>query len=190
MVRFGLWVVLGFGSLAVLLGACVSSEVTQTGPKQAAKPEGCEVTIFPSTTPDHEWTDLATAESRCHFSMGRTACIDELREKVCETGGDTLYGLKDGRQGEDIIVIGTIALKTGSNREKSGETSPHEPVGGEKATAGTCDPPCSPGYACKEGQCAAVCNPPCGPGSRCNQQRSCEPIAATTSAAEEQPTKP
>jgi hypothetical protein len=31
----------------------------------------------------------------------------------------------------------------------------------------TCDPPCSPGYACESGVCTAQCNPPCSPGYAC-----------------------
>ena len=41
---------------------------------------------------------------------------------------------------------------------------------------GSCDPPCSPGYRCKEGECIAVCNPSCSPGFTCNQRRICEPL--------------
>jgi hypothetical protein len=36
-----------------------------------------------------------------------------------------------------------------------------------------CDPPCSPGYACKSGVCTALCNPPCDQGMVCRQDRTC-----------------
>ena len=51
---------------------------------------------------------------------------------------------------------------------------PVTPVAPAPAADG-CDPPCSPGYRCEQGQCAAVCNPPCSPGMRCNQERVCAP---------------
>jgi hypothetical protein len=181
MVRFCKSVALG--SLAVFCAACVSSEVTPVGPTRPAKPEGCEVKIFPSTTPDYEWTDLATVESACHHTRGRNACIDELRKQVCEAGGDTLYGLKDGRGGEAIIVIGTIALKTGGDRPKTGGTPSREVASSAHATSSSCEPPCSPGYACKERVCIALCNPPCGPGFHCNQQRTCEPTQESPTTA-------
>lgn len=38
-----------------------------------------------------------------------------------------------------------------------------------------CNPPCSPGYDCQNGQCAALCNPPCSPGYVCAQDRTCQP---------------
>jgi hypothetical protein len=41
--------------------------------------------------------------------------------------------------------------------------------------AETCDPPCSPGYACQSGRCNAVCNPPCEEGAICRQDRTCGP---------------
>jgi hypothetical protein len=40
-------------------------------------------------------------------------------------------------------------------------------------TVDTCDPPCSPGYACELGVCTALCNPPCDNGMVCRQDRTC-----------------
>lgn len=173
----------GFG---LLFGACVRSEVTYTGAaKYPARSVGCEIKVFPSTTPDYKWEDLATVEAKCHFTHGRTACVDELKTRVCELGGDTLYGLKDGKSGEYSIVIGTVGHRNDSPLateaiSKTGETPPAvaksegEGASAAPAPAASCDPPCSPGYKCSEGQCLALCNPPCGEGMRCNQQRICE----------------
>lgn len=192
MFRFGLSVG-GCAGFGLLIGACVGSEVTYTGAaKYPAKAVGCEVNVFPSTTPDYKWTDMASVEAHCHFTQGRTACVNELKKRVCELGGDTLYAFKDGRSGEAIIVIATVGHREeGSVSEavsKSGGTPPPVKGEGEAASASAassdapappagCDPPCSPGYKCSENQCLALCNPPCGEGMRCNQQRMCESTA-------------
>jgi hypothetical protein len=176
----------GFRILAGLIGvlvlpSCVNSEVTYTGKNTyPARAEGCSVNIFPSTTPDYGWEDLATVRSSC--SLGRSDCIEELKRKTCELGGDTLYGFKDGMVGDVSVVIGTVALKTGEAQKKVGETAPkQEPAAPAPApVAVQCSPPCSPGYECQGTTCIALCNPACGPGMTCNQQRMCEP---TTQAA-------
>ena len=150
------------GAWLLLCLDCVSSEVTYTGAaKYPAKPRGCAIEVFPSTTPAHEWEDLATVEARCHTGLqGRTACIDELKAQACGLGGDSVYALKDGVQGEYSIVIGTIA------RHKDGAAK------SEIAKVG--DTPCSPGYKCAEAQCIAVCNPACDEGMFCNKHRICQ----------------
>jgi hypothetical protein len=176
------WVLAG---LLLSTGACVQSEVTMTGAKHAKKGGGCEIKIFPSTTPEYKWEDIATIEARCSGILGRTACIDELKRRTCDVGGDTLYGLKDGQDGNGLIVIGTVAIRGDGlpPSSKAGAVAPTgglppkpsvEPVAAASSTSGSCDPPCSPGYRCTDGQCLALCNPPCGDGMRCNQQRMCE----------------
>lgn len=45
------------------------------------------------------------------------------------------------------------------------------------APAAECNPPCSPGYACERGVCAALCNPACGEGMTCRSDRVCVPSA-------------
>lgn len=56
-------------------------------------------------------------------------------------------------------------------------------TGGESAapstpavTAHGCNPPCSPGYDCENGECMPLCNPPCGEGMQCGQDRVCTPV--------------
>lgn len=182
MSRFGQSIV----GVGLLVSACVGSEVTYTGVKHPSKPEDCPVKIFPSTTPEYKWEDIASVKAYCHAWQGRTACIDELKKTTCQAGGDTLYGFKDGKEGENLVVIGTAALQTGAGREKTGGEPPKAPAElaapAQKEVAATasssCEPPCSPGYRCEASQCIAVCNPPCGEGMRCNQQRMCESAAA------------
>jgi hypothetical protein len=177
-----------FGFL-LLTGACVSSEVTVTGAKHASRVSGCDIKIFPSTTPDYKWEDIATVKARCHSVVGRNGCIDELKNRTCDLGGDTLYGLKDGEDQNSSIVIGTVAVrsdpsastpkarevaKTGGEPPKPSSEPAAPPVSASSPASSSCDPPCSPGYRCTDGQCLALCNPPCGEGMRCNQQRMCE----------------
>ncbi len=165
-----------------LLFACVTSEVSRIGKAQyPPKAKGCPVEVFPSTTPDYQWTDIASVESRCHFANGRDACITELKDKTCELGGDTLYGFKDGKAGEYSIVIGTVGVRKPGDHPKSGGTAPKSSA----SPPDGCSPPCSPGYRCEKSECVALCNPPCGAGMRCNQQRVCEsdpPKPSTDSA--------
>lgn len=47
----------------------------------------------------------------------------------------------------------------------------------------SCDPPCSPGYACESGVCKALCNPPCDNGMICRQDRTCGPPSVATPPA-------
>jgi hypothetical protein len=169
------------GCVALCITACVSSEVSRVSEaKYASRPKGCPVKVFPATTPEYNWDDIASVKARCHFTQGRDACIAELRDQACSLGGDTVYGFTDGVQGEYTIVIGTVAISKPGTHAKSGETPPKPPV--VAAEVDGCTPPCSPGYACQNSQCIALCNPPCPSGSRCNQQRVCESMAPATPA--------
>jgi hypothetical protein len=168
-------------AIAICLAACVTSEVSRiSDTKYPPHEKGCPISIFPATTPDYNWSDIASVKARCHFTNGRDACITELRDQACSAGGDTLYGFTDGVEGEYTIVIGTVAIRKPGAHAKVGEAPPKP----QAATPGEeCSPPCSPGYACQNNQCIALCNPPCAAGSRCNQQRVCESMAPATPPA-------
>jgi hypothetical protein len=169
------------GCAAICATACVSSEVSRISDvKYPPQPKGCPVKIFPSTTPDYNWNDIASVKARCHFTHGRDACITELRDQACSVGGDTLYGFSDGAQGEYTIVIATVAISKPGAHSKVGETPPKPQA---SAQDDGCSPPCSPGYACQSTQCVALCNPPCTSGARCNQQRVCESMAPAPPAS-------
>lgn len=43
------------------------------------------------------------------------------------------------------------------------------------APAPTCDPPCSPGFACEGTTCKPLCNPACAATQICGANRTCEP---------------
>lgn len=174
------------GGVVALSTACVGSEVTYTGKtKYPAKPETCSIEVFPSTTPDRSWEDLATVEAQCHNWFGRSSCIEHLKKRACELGGDVIYDLKDGKGKEHHIVIATVARSNGDSKriaKKGGSPNRTESESEAEAPAvkaSGCNPPCSPGYECKDSTCSAVCNPACSEGMRCNQQRSCEPVSSS-----------
>jgi len=150
--------------LVSLLVACVGAEVSPiNGKKYPSKPENCEVTEFPSTTPSYPWEDIATVRAYCNV---RNQCLEKLRAEVCEAGGDTIYSYNDLVTRTNYTVVATVARRTGA--KPVAKTSSVPP-------AGECDPPCSPGYRCQSGQCIALCNPPCGEGMTCAQDRTCQP---------------
>jgi hypothetical protein len=158
---------------ALLAGACVSSEVATIGPQRAARPEGCPVEVFPATTPPYPVVQLASARAKCHFTVGRNACIDELRKQACAAGADTVFAFQEGLWGEYTVIAATLAARSG---ERPPQSAPAKgpPVGGAAEAEG-CSPICSPGFACKAGACVPQCNPPCEAGTVCSRKRVCEP---------------
>ncbi len=166
-----------FASLFVL--GCVKSEVTTIGDPMPPLAEGCPVAVFPATTPNYQWKDIASAQATCSNMAGRTTCIERLKKDTCEAGGDTLYGFVEGRQRDAIIVTATIAHRTGAPVAVSGPTPPGSPAtppaGQPQLAAETCSPPCSPGYQCQATTCVAQCNPTCSAGSHCANDRTCQP---------------
>jgi len=180
----------GFGRLAVavavLAGACVDSEVTQIGAQRPSRPPGCPVEIFPSTTPPYPFAEVASARAKCHFTYGRTACIDELRRQACVAGADTVFGFSEGVRGEFTMISATLAARTGA--------APSPPVAAARPPGPPpgvdCNPICSPGFACSAGQCVPQCNPPCEAGEVCSRKRTCEPAAGKLEPAKAGGTAP
>src|ERR1041384_3537450 len=131
-------------------GCLVNSETTYlSATKYPAKPVGCPVEVFPSTTPGGKWEDLATIESQCSNLVGRKGCVEELKQETCKLGGDVVYDFKDGllKSGGNIIIA-TVARRTES---RVGEASPPNggtppaPAPSAAAPPVGCAPPCSPG---------------------------------------------
>jgi hypothetical protein len=159
----------------ICLGAigCVSSEVSRLSDQRfQARTPNCRVKFFPSTTPDYPWQDIASVSTKCHAVKGREGCIEELRQKACQEGGDTVYDFKDGRQGVYTLVVATIGIRKAPSTRKAVQPD-------STAATSECNPPCSPGYRCSGKECNALCNPPCDGGMVCNRRRVCEPIALT-----------
>jgi len=155
--------------LVGLVAACVHSEVSPVnGSKLTPRPSGCAIQEFPSSAPDYPVEDIATVRATCHVVAGRSACLERLRDDACEAGGDTLYGYKDGQSIENMIVIATVGRRTGNSAKTTAASV------AAAASSDGCDPPCSPGYRCQSGTCAAVCNPTCGTGTHCALDRTCQ----------------
>jgi len=155
---------------ALLAGACVTSEISPIGARRPARAEGCAVDIFPSTTPPYPFAEVASASASCHNRSGRNACIEELRKEACAWGADTIFGFQDGRFAEGMTIAATFAVRT--------EATPPAGVKTKRPAAAEddgCNPICSPGFACKAGQCMPQCNPPCEAGEACSRKRVCEP---------------
>jgi len=167
------------GASVTLVLACVGSDVTVIGERYPALPPGCPVTIFPSTTPNYAWKDIASSQAKCNATAGRSACIERLKKDTCEVGGDTLYGFVDGHQSESVTISATIAHRSGGPVPATAGPAQLPPGSPPAAPAlasdSGCAPPCSPGYQCQGTACIALCNPPCSTGMRCAQDRTCQP---------------
>jgi hypothetical protein len=77
----------------------------------------------------------------------------------------------------EFIIRGTAYKAATAARVSApagGATPPAVQETAQKTAAG-CDPPCSPGFACKNAVCEPVCNPPCEKGETCTRKRICEP---------------
>jgi len=122
--------------LGLLLAGCVRSEVTPINDTQyAAKPSGCSIRVFPKTKPDVAYEDIADARAKCHFTMGRSACIEKLKEDACEAGGDFIYGFAEGVNGEYTLISATIARRTGSAPSAEASSSSQASSGTEAGSS-------------------------------------------------------
>lgn len=150
---------------------CVRSEVTPLGQTYPARPENCEVDVFPSTTPRYPWVDVASVETKCHFTAGRSACIERLKAEACKVGADAVYGFAETKIPEYTVLTATLARKTHETPARVSTGGPDSAVAAER-----CAPPCSPGYQCEGDTCKPLCNPPCPEGSVCGSDRSCRAL--------------
>ena len=164
---------------SVLAISCVDSEATLIAPRRPARPENCPVQLFPTTHPSYPSVDLASVRATCDSIAGRGSCIDQLRMQACAAGGDTVYGFAEGVNvdGGGMFISATVALRSAAPPASPGSVGTAAP-GGDAADA-SCAPICSPGFACKTGQCIPECNPPCESTEICNRHRTCEPAPAS-----------
>jgi len=175
----------GTGLVVAGLAACVSSEVTPTGPAPPSRVDDCTVEVFVATRPTYPAIDVAAARVECHKLGGRHKCMTELRREACRAGADTIYSVVETAGRDHTYVTATLALRDRSirvSRTPAAEVTATQPpavAGPERA----CDPICSPGFACVAGQCAPQCNPPCEAGETCSRKRVCEAAVAGASPA-------
>jgi hypothetical protein len=151
--------------LLLCAASCTHADVSQIGPRAPAKPAGCKLDIYPATRPPYPVENLASARANC---VSRQSCIDRLREEACDAGADVIYGFAEGVQGMATLISATFARKTGNEPAPNWSGAP----------AGDCNPPCSPGFACKAGECEPQCNPACDKGEVCSRKRVCESATA------------
>src|SRR3954468_7482217 len=128
-------------ALVTLSFSCVNSEVTPIGTTYPSRAPGCTVNVFPSTRPDYDYVDVASARAKCHFTYGRSACIDQLKEDACKAGGDTVYAFSEGVMGEFTMISATLARKTKPNKVAAPAAEPAAVPA--SAPSDGCDPPCS-----------------------------------------------
>ncbi len=104
-------------SVTSFLG-CVGSDVTVIGERYPALPPGCPVAIFPSTTPNYGWKDIATSQAKCNATAGRSACIERLKKDRGRRRHDVLVGRRTPRRidhalGDDRAAHGWHGRRVG-----------------------------------------------------------------------------
>ena len=167
-------------TLALLLAAaCSGVEVTQIGPKRVSRADDCDVEVFFSSPPSFPVMDIASGRAMCQVLSGRTACMEELRKAACRAGAHAMYGFAETVRADYNYVSATFgvhdAIVTHRPIRETPAKAPASPAPAGDGPA--CDPICSPGFACREGQCLPQCNPPCEAGEICSRKRICESTA-------------
>jgi hypothetical protein len=59
----------------------------------------------------------------CHFTQGRSACIQQLERDACTTGADTVYAFREGIVGEMTVIAATLALSSSASTSGGRSTS-------------------------------------------------------------------
>jgi hypothetical protein len=176
--------------VAVALGAaCVSSEVTPTGPTQPARVDDCAIQVY-GGPPEYPAIDIASARAECSKLAGRHKCMTELKRDACRAGADTIYGVNEIASTDYTYVTATFARRDRSVNVTRAPAPAPAPVAPPKppeaavaapppppAPSADCVPICSPGFVCAAGQCVPQCNPACEAGETCTRKRICEPAA-------------
>ncbi len=148
----------GTGLVVAGMAACVSSEVTPTGPAPPSRVDDCRVEVFVATRPTYPAIDVAAARVECHKLGGRHKCMTELRREACRAGADTIYSVVETAGSDHTYVTATLALRDRSirvSRTPAAEVTATQPpavAGPERA----CDPILFAGLRVRGG---AVCPP-------------------------------
>jgi hypothetical protein len=87
----------------------------------------------------------------------------------------------DGRR-DEFTTQCTWVLNTPITTQTSDHAS-------EPAATDDCNPPCSPGFSCNQGQCIAQCNPPCPEAMWCSADRTCKSIPQRQPSPSVEPTE-
>ena len=168
---------LGLGVL--LSGACeladIGTEVKYVGPFQTARPFDCrmQMTFGPLPYP-HQ--DIARAKTECpDHATDEELCFDSMRRRACLAGADVVYGIAEAREAGVSYLNATFARSLPGPNDDAISGGP---------AALSCDPICSPGFACERGTCRPQCNPTCAADEIYTRQRLCAPTKRTSKDAQ------
>ena len=99
---------------------------------------------------------------------------DTVQAEICATGGDALV-TEDNGKGEIVSGIVCHQIDQPEPGPVPAAALPTSASGPPAAWSGTCEPICSPGFACDNGVCIPQCNPACIDGETCGRDRLCHP---------------
>jgi len=144
-----------------LLSGCGSTTFTSAGGSHAVRPTTCDFQVFTSGAPSNA-QELGTIDvtlAAGHTFPDLADFKAEIRPYVCRAGGDAVVATANGN---GWWIKASVLL-----------LAPAAPAGGLVEASRDCTPPCSPGYECNSGTCAALCNPACPAGWVCGPDRTC-----------------
>jgi hypothetical protein len=148
----------------LVLGGCLGDgAVAPVRPQRPALSDDCPVQVFIGP-PSYPVVDVATTKTRCYDR--RQDCLGRLRPEACAAGADTIYVVAEGVRERASFFTVELAVRAPPGAKPAGR--PVQPV------EAACVPICSPGFACRAGQCLAECNPSCESGELCTRRRICE----------------
>jgi hypothetical protein len=176
----------GWALVAAVCAGCVhddNANISYIGSPRPARGANCELQVFFSTKPLYPVTEIASTRVQCsHYSGGREGCVSLIKKQACEAGADTVFGFEEAVRvpvGMFVTPTNQTTFMTATFAVRAAGVVAAAPTASGVAADGSCNPICSPGFACAAGQCIAQCNPPCEAGEVCSRKRVCEPAGAT-----------
>jgi hypothetical protein len=165
------------GAVAALsglaLGGCPrDGAVAPVRPQRPARSDDCPVQVFSSGPPSYPVVGVATTRTRCYDR--REDCLGRLRPDACAAGADTIYVVAESVRERASFFTVELAVRAPPAADLAGRPRP--------TIEATCVPICSPGFACRAGQCVPECNPSCEAGEICTRRRICAPAPAAPGA--------
>ena len=150
--------------------ACVSSTLYKSATVHApAREPGCAFDVVGSH-PGPGFVEVGQvavegpADQVVHAYRDPQAFANEVRAGVCAAGGDVLM--------TEVNGAGAIVHAIVFHRVDQAESGGSQPAG-PAPSLGTCEPICSPGFACNAGSGMPLCNPACTGAETCGNDRLC-----------------
>jgi hypothetical protein len=137
-------------------------EVAKYYPQLAAAQAAGEITISKAEPPPG-CTPIGSARG---FGWTMDSVYESLREKAAEQGANyvVLDGVAGGLFGRTFRCPPPSQVIVVQQSQPALLAPPPAP---------SCEPACSPGYACVRGSCVSACNPACAAGQQCGADRVC-----------------